>query len=73
MLKYVDMAQAVFIEMIRDKMHEKGCQEIIPPLVTGENRIGEIETQKLSKSLSGRNRRERLVSIIISNKEIEEE
>jgi len=73
-LKYVYMAQAVFIEMIRDKMREEECQEIVPALVLNESWISKIETQKSSKTLSRTEKEEteRLVSIIISNKKLEE-
>src|SRR5690554_1062514 len=74
-LKYVYMAQAVFIEMIRDKMREEECQEIVPALVLNESWISKIETQKSSKTLSRTEKEEteRLVSIIISKKKEEKE
>ena len=72
-LKYVNMAQATFVEMIRQEMIEKHCQEIVPPLVANESWISQIETQKSSNSM-GRIEKEagRLVSIIISNKILDE-
>jgi hypothetical protein len=68
LLKNIPLVQTCFIQMIREVMIEKGCEQIIPQLLEKESLIESVETQisnknELFKLAAGR----RLISIIISD------
>lgn len=67
-LKNIPIIQAMFIDMIRDEMIEKKCEEIIPSITKQDSQISYISTQisntnSIFSSINGR----RVVSIVISD------
>lgn len=73
LLKNMPLAQACFIEMVREEMLQKGCTQVVPHMFSKDSGFESVETQvtdkgDVFKAANGR----RLVSIIISDDKLYE-